>query len=100
MEQSSNETMVIYSSKLQFHQDEKQKLDTQIELLINERRRVEEKINNELPNLMDKAKEKRKADERDQTDLQLLKDQVKELDGPPNNQEEVKGGKERRKKSR
>ena len=60
-----NDTMVIYSSKLEFYQDKKRKLDLKIESLNNEKRKIEENINKELPTLMDKAKEKRKASERD-----------------------------------
>ena len=92
-----NDTMVIYSSKLEFYQDKKRKLDLKIESLNNEKRKIEENINKELPTLMDKAKEKRKASERDQVDLQLLKDQVKALTSLPNNQEEVKEGGQKKK---
>ena len=73
---TGNETTIMYSSKLEFYQDQKRKIDKKIEFYTTERKKIEENINDELPILLDKVREKRKAEERDQDDLKLLKDQA------------------------
>ena len=74
---TGNETTIMYSSKLEFYQDQKRKIDKKIEFFYTtERKKIEENINDELPTMLDKVREKKKAGEKDQDDLKLLKEQA------------------------
>ena len=84
VDNEGDETTVIYSSKLEYYQAEKKKVDLKIEFHLKEKKKIEESINKELPTIIDKAREKRKAEERDQDDLRLFKKQVGALTETPN----------------
>ena len=59
---------------------------------MNEKKAIEEKINKELPTLSDKAKEKRKAEERDKGDLKSLRESIDSMNPDSKQDEETKKG--------
>ena len=87
-----HDTMVIHTSKLEFYQDEKKKVNEKLAFYMNEKKAIEEKINKELPTPSDKAKEKRKAEERDKADLKSLRKSIDSMNPDSKQDEETKKG--------
>ena len=73
-------TSLIYSSKLDLYKAELIQVNNNIYKSTAKKRELESLINGELPTLMEMVNRKKKADERDNEDLESLIKQVASLD--------------------